>query len=78
MGDCLRCGKKYPEMERNKKHNIKETLLKQGVEKPKRVGFVNVNKKNIIRDKVYNLYFLKILNEISGKIQKRILPLKNH
>lgn len=52
--------KKYTE------HNFKETLIKQGVAKLKKFGFVNVNKTNIVTDEVYALYFSKILHEMLG------------
>lgn len=53
-------------MQKETGHNFKETLIKQGVSKLKKFGFVNVNKTNIVTDEVYTLYFSKILHEMLG------------
>lgn len=53
-------------MKKNTGHNFKENLIKQGVAKLKKFGFVNVNKTNIVTDEVYTLYFSKILREMLG------------
>lgn len=53
-------------MKKNTEHNFKENLIKQGVSKLKKFGFVNVNKTNIVTDEVYSLYFSKILHEMLG------------
>lgn len=53
-------------MKKKSEHNFKETLLKQGVAKLKKYGFVNVTKTNIITDEVYTFYFSKILHEMLG------------
>ncbi|MFO7719347.1 MAG: hypothetical protein R6W85_02765 [Gillisia sp.] len=42
----------------------KESLLLQGVEKLKIMGFSNVTTDNILTDEIYQLYFLKFLNTI--------------
>lgn len=47
-------------------HIFKEILIKQGVTKLKKFGFVNVNKTNIVTDEVYTFYFSKILHEMLG------------
>lgn len=51
-------------MKKDAGHNLKETLIKQGVSKLKKFGFVNVNKTNIVTDEVYTFYFSKILLEM--------------
>ncbi|MDO9185118.1 MAG: hypothetical protein Q7W13_03830 [Bacteroidia bacterium] len=53
-------------MQKETGHNFKETLIKQGVSKLKKFGFVNVNKTNIVTDEVYTFYFSKILQEMLG------------
>lgn len=53
-------------MKKETGHNFKETLIKQGVSKLKKFGFVNVNKTNIVTDEVYTFYFSKILQEMLG------------
>ncbi|MES2139503.1 MAG: hypothetical protein V4511_07320 [Bacteroidota bacterium] len=53
-------------MKKDTEHNFKEILIKQGVSKLKKFGFVNVNKTNILTDEVYALYFSKILQEMHG------------
>ncbi|MES2284437.1 MAG: hypothetical protein V4547_02030 [Bacteroidota bacterium] len=53
-------------MKKNTGHNFKETLIKQGVTKLKKFGFVNVNKTNITTDEVYTFYFSKIVQEMLG------------
>jgi hypothetical protein len=59
-------GKGLLKMQKETGHNFKETLIKQGVSKLKKFGFVNVNKTNIVTDEVYTLYFSKILHEMLG------------
>lgn len=59
-------GKDLLKMKKDTGHNFKETLIKQGVAKLKKFGFVNVNKTNIITDEVYTFYFSKILHEMLG------------
>lgn len=53
-------------MKKNTGQYFKENLIKQGVAKLKKFGFVNVNKTNILTDEVYALYFSKILHEMRG------------
>lgn len=53
-------------MKKNIEHNLKEILIKQGVSKLKKFGFINVSKTNIVTDEVYTLYFSKILQEMLG------------
>ena len=43
-----------------------DNLIKSGVTKLKKFGFVNVNKTNITRDEVYSFYFSKILCNMLG------------
>lgn len=59
-------GKGLLKMQKETGHNFKETLIKQGVSKLKKFGFVNVNKTNIVTDEVYTFYFSKILQEMLG------------
>lgn len=40
---------------------FKETLLKEGVDKLKNLGFTNVTKLNIITDEVYSFHFSNLL-----------------
>jgi hypothetical protein len=42
----------------------KEVLQVQGLEKLKIIGFTNVTKDNILTDEIYQLYFLRFLNNI--------------
>jgi len=44
----------------------KESLILQGVEKLKIMGFTNVTIHNIMTDEIYYLYFLSFLNNISN------------
>ncbi|MCE9538258.1 MAG: hypothetical protein K8R85_03450 [Bacteroidetes bacterium] len=53
-------------MKKDTEHNFKEILIKQGVSKLKKFGFINVSKTNIVTDEVYSLYFSKILQELLG------------
>jgi hypothetical protein len=46
---------------------IKAKLVKQAVNRLRKLGFVHVNKTNIETDEVYSLYFLKILKEKLGE-----------
>ena len=46
----------------------KESLILQGVEKLKIMGFTNVTTDNILTDEIYHLYFLSFLNNISNPI----------
>lgn len=59
-------GKDLLKMQKETGHNFKEILIKQGVSKLKKFGFVNVNKTNIVTDEVYTFYFSKILQEMLG------------
>ena len=54
-------------MKKDAENILKENLIKQGVEKLKKFGFVNVNKNNIINDEVYSLYFSKMLQGMIGR-----------
>lgn len=54
-------------MKKDAENILKENLIKQGVEKLKKFGFVNVNKNNIITDEVYSLYFSKMLQGMIGR-----------
>lgn len=53
-------------MKSNKDDCLTENLIKTGVTKLKKFGFVNVNKTNITRDEVYSFYFSKILYSMLG------------
>jgi len=53
-------------MKKKSEHNFEKNLIKQGVAKLKKYGFVNVTKTNIITDEVYTFYFSKILHDRLG------------
>lgn len=57
-------------MKKDAENILKENLIKQGVEKLKKFGFVNVNKNNIINDEVYSLYFSKMLQGMIGRYRE--------
>ena len=54
-------------MNRKLNHNqkSKDSLLVQGVEKLKILGFTNATTNTILTDDIYQLYFLSFLNNIS-------------
>lgn len=55
----------------------KESLILQGVEKLKIMGFTNVTTDNILTDEIYHLYFLSFLNNISNpKNDDEIIAIK--
>lgn len=53
-------------MKAHKDNYSTENLIKSGVAKLKKFGFVNVNKTNITKDEVYSFYFSKILCNMLG------------
>ncbi len=46
-------------------------LIKQAVNRLKRLGFRNVNENNITTDEVYSFYFFKMLKEMLGESQEK-------
>lgn len=50
--------------------SIKAKLVKQAVNRLRKLGFVHVNESNIKTDEVYRLYFLKMLQEMFGENAK--------
>lgn len=55
----------------------KESLVLQGVEKLKIIGFANATIHNILTDEIYQLYFLSFLKNISNpKTYDEIIAIK--
>ena len=50
--------------------SIKDELINHIVNRLRKIGFLHVNKKNIITDEVYSHFFSKILNEKLGEDQE--------
>lgn len=45
---------------------MKETLIRDGVDRLREFGYPDVNEENIFTDKVYAAFFKQMLNQVKG------------